>query len=116
MSIYQAVTFGGLALGAWIWGLISDLTGLSIAIYSAALLLLITLPLLRWLAPMPTRETTRAASSASAACTANSSRRSIGSGRPSIRCRSVMPSSSSITISRLPARSRPKSITDTMFG
>jgi MFS family permease len=61
MSIYQAVTFGGLALGAWIWGLVSDLTGLSVAIYSAALLLLITLPVLRWLAPMPTRDEGRVA-------------------------------------------------------
>ncbi len=56
MSIYQAVTFGGLALGAWIWGLLSDTAGLPLAIRAAALLLLGSLPLLRWLAPMPARE------------------------------------------------------------
>ncbi len=56
MSIYQAVTFGGLALGAWCWGLVSDLAGLPLAIRAAALLLLATLPLLRWLTPMPTRD------------------------------------------------------------
>ena len=56
MSIYQAVTFGGLALGAWVWGLVSDLAGLPLAIRSAALLLLISLPLLRTLAPMPRRD------------------------------------------------------------
>jgi MFS family permease len=55
MSIYQAVTFGGLALGSWVWGLVSDLAGLPLAIRSAALLLLVSLPLLRWLAPMPMR-------------------------------------------------------------
>jgi MFS family permease len=55
MSIYQAVTFGGLALGSWVWGLVSDLAGLPLAIRSAAMLLLISLPLLRWLAPMPMR-------------------------------------------------------------
>jgi predicted MFS family arabinose efflux permease len=56
MSIYQAVTFGGLALGSWIWGLVSDLAGLPFAIRGAALLLLVSLPLLRWLAPMPRRD------------------------------------------------------------
>jgi predicted MFS family arabinose efflux permease len=56
MSIYQAVTFGGLALGSWIWGLVSDLAGLPLAIRSAALLLLVSLPLLRMLAPMPRRD------------------------------------------------------------
>ena len=61
MSIYQAVTFGGLAMGAWIWGLVSDLAGLPLAIRSAALLLLISLPVLRWLAPMPSRSEGRIA-------------------------------------------------------
>jgi predicted MFS family arabinose efflux permease len=61
MSIYQAVTFGGLALGSWIWGLISDLAGLPTAIYGAALVLLVSLPILRWLAPMPRREEGRVA-------------------------------------------------------
>jgi predicted MFS family arabinose efflux permease len=55
------VTFGGLALGAWVWGLVSDLAGLPLAIRSAALLLLVSLPLLRWLAPMPARDEGRVA-------------------------------------------------------
>jgi predicted MFS family arabinose efflux permease len=61
LSIYQAVTFGGLALGAWVWGLVSDLAGLPLAIRSAACLMLLSLPLLRWLAPMPAREEGRVA-------------------------------------------------------
>lgn len=56
LSIYQAVTFGGMALGAYAAGLVSDLTGLPNAIDGAGVLLLASLPVLRWLAPMPSRD------------------------------------------------------------
>lgn len=56
LAIYQAATFGGMALGAWSAGLVSDLAGLAPAILAAALLLLASLPLLRRLAPMPARD------------------------------------------------------------
>ncbi|MFM2300633.1 MAG: hypothetical protein RLZZ84_369 [Pseudomonadota bacterium] len=56
LSIYQAVTFGGMALGAYACGLVSDLAGLPYAIQGASALLLLTLPLLYWLAPMPGRD------------------------------------------------------------
>jgi len=55
LAIYQAVTFGGMALGAYAGGLISDLLGLRFAIHAASALLLASL-LLRWLAPMPGRD------------------------------------------------------------
>ena len=53
LSIYQAVTFGGMALGAYASGLASDISGLSPAIGGASVLMLMTLPVMRWLAPMP---------------------------------------------------------------
>lgn len=56
LSIYQAVTFGGMALGAWCGGLVSDLAGLPAAILGATTLLLLSLPLLRRFAPMPRRD------------------------------------------------------------
>ena len=55
LSIYQAVTFGGMALGAWAWGSVADLGGLQTALHAAAAWLLASL-VLRVLAPMPTRE------------------------------------------------------------
>lgn len=56
LSIYQAAIFGGMALGAYVGGLVSDLAGLPLAIHAACLLLLGSLPVLRWLAPMPGRD------------------------------------------------------------
>ena len=55
LSIYQAVTFGGMALGAWGWGWLADRQGLPFALRAAAAWLALTL-LLRWLAPMPRRD------------------------------------------------------------
>jgi MFS family permease len=55
LSIYQAVTFGGMALGAWGWGLAADWRGLPFALHAAAAWLALTL-LLHWLAPMPRRD------------------------------------------------------------
>lgn len=56
LAIYQAVTFGGMALGAYAFGLLSDLIGVAGAIRAAAVVLLALVPLLHWLAPMPTGE------------------------------------------------------------
>jgi MFS family permease len=56
MAIYQSVTFGGMALGAYTLGVLSDLVGVPGAIRLAAVLLLVLAPLLRWLAPMPARD------------------------------------------------------------
>ncbi|MEO0031778.1 MAG: hypothetical protein RIS94_1536 [Pseudomonadota bacterium] len=55
LSIYQAVTFGGMALGAWVWGTVADVAGLPLALTAAAVWLVLALAL-RFIAPMPTRE------------------------------------------------------------
>lgn len=55
MAIYQAVAFGGMALGAWIWGTLADRLGLQTALRLAACWLLLTL-ILRLVAPMPARD------------------------------------------------------------
>ncbi len=56
LSIYQAVTFGGMAAGAYILGLAADLISLKAAALIAAAWLLATALLLRFAAPMPTRD------------------------------------------------------------
>ncbi len=56
MAIYQSVTFGGMALGAYTLGVLADVVGVPGAIRCAAGLLLVLAPLLRWLAPMPAKE------------------------------------------------------------
>lgn len=56
LSIYQAVTFGGMALGSWTWGAIADWRDLPFALHAASVWLVVTLVLLRFLAPMPGRE------------------------------------------------------------
>ena len=53
LSIYQAVTFGGMALGAWLWGALSDGAGLAFATDSAAGWLVLATVVLRAFAPMP---------------------------------------------------------------
>lgn len=55
LSIYQAVTFGGMALGAWAWGTVADVGSLPTALHAAAIWLCLTLAL-HFFAPMPTRE------------------------------------------------------------
>lgn len=55
LSIYQAVTFGGMAIGAWLWGMAADAGGLAFALRGTGLWLALTL-VLRFIAPMPTRE------------------------------------------------------------
>lgn len=53
LSIYQAVTFGSMALGAWTWGTLSDRLGISGTLYAAAGFLAAMLVVLRLFAPMP---------------------------------------------------------------
>lgn len=55
LSIYQAVTFGGMALGAWTWGTVADVASLQTALHAAAIWLGVTLTM-HFFAPMPTRE------------------------------------------------------------
>ena len=55
LSLYQAVTFGGMAIGAWAWGTLADVYSLTTAMYAAAAWLGMTL-VLHFVAPMPTRE------------------------------------------------------------
>lgn len=56
LSIYQAVTFGAMALGAYTLGLIADLTSLPAAILTSAGWLILTASILRFVAPMPRRD------------------------------------------------------------
>jgi MFS family permease len=56
LSIYQAVTFGGMALGSWAWGAIADWRDLPFALHAASAWLILTLVVLRFLAPMPGRD------------------------------------------------------------
>lgn len=55
LAIYQAVTFGGMAMGAWAWGSVADIAGQPFALRAAAAWTAATLAL-RLIAPMPTRE------------------------------------------------------------
>lgn len=61
LSLYQAITFGGMAIGAYGWGAVADFADLATAMHLAAAWLTLTL-LLRFVAPMPTREEGRIAS------------------------------------------------------
>lgn len=60
MSIYQAVTFGAMAVGSYFWGFVADQAGLSAAMHIASAWLALAL-VLRIVAPMPTREEGRVA-------------------------------------------------------
>jgi MFS family permease len=53
LSIYQAVTFGGMAVGAWVWGVVADLGGLTFALHAGAVFLAVSGALLPFVAPMP---------------------------------------------------------------
>ena len=53
LSIYQAVTFGGMAIGSWIWGALADWRDLPFALHASAGFLVVSLIALRILAPMP---------------------------------------------------------------
>jgi MFS family permease len=53
LSIYQAVTMGGMAIGSWAWGALADAFSLPVALHAASLLLLAGTLLLRRIAPLP---------------------------------------------------------------
>ena len=53
LAIYQAVTFGGMAVGAWLWGALADWISLTAAFDGAALWLTAATIGLRLFAPMP---------------------------------------------------------------
>ena len=53
LSIYQAATFGGMALGSWLWGTLADVRDLPFALHAASAFLVVTLIILRIAAPMP---------------------------------------------------------------
>ncbi len=55
MSVYQAVAFGGIALGSWALGLLSDAAGLPFAMGAAGAWQLITVIAGRIWAPMPVK-------------------------------------------------------------
>uniref|UniRef100_UPI0035A90A9F MFS transporter n=1 Tax=Mesorhizobium sp. LHD-90 TaxID=3071414 RepID=UPI0035A90A9F len=41
LSLYQTATFGGMALGAWVWGLVAEERGTDVALLAAAALMLV---------------------------------------------------------------------------
>jgi MFS family permease len=53
LSIYQAVTFGGMALGSWAWGALADWQSLPFALHSGSIFLVVSFVALRILAPLP---------------------------------------------------------------
>lgn len=53
ISIYQAMIFGGMALGSAAWGTLSDIAGTQLALLASAAWLLVTLGVMRAFAPMP---------------------------------------------------------------
>lgn len=55
LSIYQAVTFGAMAAGAWAWGAVAEFFEVQAALYGAAGFTALSLVALRILAPMPGR-------------------------------------------------------------
>lgn len=53
LSIYQAVTFGGMALGSWTWGMLADWKDLPFALHAGSIFLIVSFVALRILAPLP---------------------------------------------------------------
>jgi predicted MFS family arabinose efflux permease len=53
LSIYQAITFGGMAIGSWAWGAIADMYDLPFALRTASAFLVVTFVVLRFVAPLP---------------------------------------------------------------
>jgi MFS family permease len=49
LSLYQVAAFGGMALGSWLWGVISATEGVRMALFGAAAVMLICVLLGRWL-------------------------------------------------------------------
>lgn len=55
LSLYQTATFGGMALGSWLWGLVGETYGVSTALLAAAFTLLIGGTIGLWLG-LPRRQ------------------------------------------------------------
>ncbi|PEQ12202.1 arabinose ABC transporter permease [Novosphingobium sp. PC22D] len=55
LSIYQAVTFGGMALGSWAWGALADWNGLPFTLHTASIFLIASSLILRLGLPLPRR-------------------------------------------------------------
>jgi MFS family permease len=55
LAVYQAITFGSMAIGAWVWGAIADWSNLPRSMGIAAAWLAVSLVLLRLFMPMPQR-------------------------------------------------------------
>ena len=53
LSTYSAVTFGGMALGSWLWGTVADWASLPAALYAAAVWFVFNLLVMPFIAPMP---------------------------------------------------------------
>jgi len=52
LSLYQTATFGGMAGGSWIWGLLAESHGLTNAFFASSLLMILGVAIGLWL-PMP---------------------------------------------------------------
>ena len=55
LSTYQACTFGGMALGAWLWGAVADAVNLPFALHAASVFLVVGSLILWRIAPVPKR-------------------------------------------------------------
>lgn len=53
LSIYQAVTFGGMAVGSWTWGALADWRGLPFSLHTGSVFLIVSFLVLRMVAPLP---------------------------------------------------------------
>jgi len=53
LSIYQAITFGGMAVGSWAWGAVADVRDLEFALHGASAFLVVSFLILRIVAPLP---------------------------------------------------------------
>jgi MFS family permease len=53
LAIFQAMAFGGMGIGAWMWGTTSDFFGLETALFASSFFLVASLVILRITAPMP---------------------------------------------------------------
>jgi MFS family permease len=53
LSIYQAVTFGGMALGSWAWGALADWKDLPFTLHAGSAFLIVSFVVLRIIAPLP---------------------------------------------------------------
>ncbi|MEJ6012105.1 MFS transporter [Novosphingobium aquae] len=56
LSTYSAVTFGGMAIGAWAWGAVADWQGLGAALLAAGAWMLLVLAAFPFIAPLPKRD------------------------------------------------------------